>query len=561
MTRPRSRRGPKPPEPAALSVRVQLLLFGVAFALRLLHVLAIRDNPYFNHPIIDAGTYDQAARAIASGHGHPDLVFWQPPGYTYFLGFIYALFDGSHLAPRIIQAVLGAGSALLTARIGALAFSPAIGIAAGMAVGCYGTLIYDDAELLTPAVTIALQLASVELALRAVNRASGPRWAGVGFLAGLASTVTATTLVWVAVFAFFARRYAPAVLLAAAVAIMPLTWRNAVRGREAVLISTNGGINLYIGNNPHYDEMVGVRPDLQWKRLVREPFRAGIRGKSAASNYFVQRVFQFAVQDPGGFLAIQAKKLYLLLAGNEIPRNQAIYPFRVESPILAALLWKVPGLAFPWGLLAPTALVGLVTTWRRAPLLAALLVAYGATVVAFFITARYRLPLVPLATIFAAGGVAWFVREGDWRRRVGALSAWAALYAVSNVGQGPMERRMNPDAEYSLGASYDEEGNRREARRYYLAALEQRPDYPEAWVNLGVLDATEGRPAQAEEEFRRALALEPDEPVTLVNLGILCEKSGRTEEAAGLYRRALAVEPGDVEARRRLSALERPAAP
>ena len=544
-----------------LSTRAQLLVFGIGFALRLLHVLAIQDSPYFDHPIIDASTYDSAARQIAAGRGHPDLVFWQPPGYSYFLSFIYSLSGGSFFAPRIIQAILGAGTALLTARAGALAFGREIGLAAGLGTAFYGTLIHDDAELLAPALTHVLQLGSVELGLRALQAPSMWRWAGTGFLTGLAATVTATTLVWAAVFAAFARRHAPAVLLAAAAAIMPLTWRNAVRGGEAVLISTNAGINLYIGNNARYDQMVGVRPDLQWKELVREPVRAGIQDQAAASLYFTRKVLEFAVKDPVGFLALQGKKIYLLLSGNEIPRNQAIYPRREESPILAILLWKIPGLAFPWGLLAPTALVGLAVTWRRTPLLATLLLTFAVTVVAFFVTARYRLPLVPLAMVFAAAGVVWLVREADGRHRIAALTAWVALYAVSNIGQGPMDRRMNADAEYSLGARYAMEGNAREARRYYLAALEQRPDYAEAWINLGVLDATEGRPAKAEASFRRALAIQPDDAVAMVNLGILCERSGRYEEARNLYRRALTAEPGDTEARRRLSALEQRLAP
>src|SRR5262245_44737239 len=71
-----------PPGPA-------LLLFGVAFALRLAHVLAMRQSPYFNHPIIDALTYHEGALSIAAGHGHPGRVFWQPPGYSYFLALLY----------------------------------------------------------------------------------------------------------------------------------------------------------------------------------------------------------------------------------------------------------------------------------------------------------------------------------------------------------------------------------------------------------------------------------------------------------------------------------------
>ena len=63
-----------------LSGRSALLLFSLALLLRLVHVLAMRASPYFENPVIDAATYDDAARAIAAGHGHPDIIFWQPPG-------------------------------------------------------------------------------------------------------------------------------------------------------------------------------------------------------------------------------------------------------------------------------------------------------------------------------------------------------------------------------------------------------------------------------------------------------------------------------------------------
>ena len=105
-----------------------LLLFVVAFLPRLIHVLAMRASPYFVNPVIDAATYDDAARSIASGHGHPDLIFWQPPGYSYFLGWIYAAAGPGYLAPRIVQALLGAASAVMTAWIGARLFDRRVGL-------------------------------------------------------------------------------------------------------------------------------------------------------------------------------------------------------------------------------------------------------------------------------------------------------------------------------------------------------------------------------------------------------------------------------------------------
>src|SRR5439155_162113 len=105
--------------PAGPSSRSLWMLFAVALLVRIVHVLAMRASPYFTNPVIDAATYDDAARAIAAGHGHPDVIFWQPPGYSYFLAFIYSVAGPGYLAPRIAQALLGAGSAVLTAWIGA----------------------------------------------------------------------------------------------------------------------------------------------------------------------------------------------------------------------------------------------------------------------------------------------------------------------------------------------------------------------------------------------------------------------------------------------------------
>jgi tetratricopeptide (TPR) repeat protein len=543
----------------ALSPRAQWCLFAVAVVLRLLHLLAIRETVWFEHPIIDAATYDDAARAIAAGRGHPDRIFWQPPGYTYFLGAIYALSGGSHLAARLVQAALGGVTAVLTARIGALLFGRGVGLAAGYGAAAYGTLIYFDGTLLAPPVAIPLLLAAVWLALRAQRRGVDARlWAGAGALTGLAALATANALVLAPVFAWFARGRWWVVLVSTLVAVLPATWRNATRGGEPVLISYNAGINLHIGNNPRYEETVAVRPDLQWKRLSAEPLRYGIRGAIEGSNYFGRRVLRYAASDPAGFLLLQLKKTRLLLGGDEIYRNHAIYPERANSPVLAALLWKVPGIAFPFGALLPLAALGLAVGARRAPLAVAVLAAYALSVIAFFIAARYRLPLVPLLLVFAAEGGRWLWRGSAGRRRIAGLVGVAAVYVVANVGQGRMETRMNADAEFSVGVRLALAGRIEEARRRFQTALEQRPEYAEAWANLGVLDAKQGRSEAAERAFRRAVELEPENPATLTNLAVFCEKSGRAEEALGLYGRALAADPTDqvaAVASRRLAAL------
>ena len=95
------------------------------------------------------------------------------------------------------------------------------------------------------------------------------------------------------------------------------------------------------------------------------------------------------------------------------------------------LLWKY-GVAFPFGA-AGTGwrLVGLGLSYRNGllrrpePLLLALFAgAYMLTVVAFFISARYRLPVVPILLIFAAyGGRELYLlrRRGAYRESIHRL--------------------------------------------------------------------------------------------------------------------------------------------
>ena len=507
---------PKPlPAVTGLSRRTLGLLFGLALVLRLAHVLAMGASPYFDNPVIDAGTYEELATSIAAGRGHPEAAFWHPPGYPYFLGVIWWLVGKSFLWPRLVQALLGALTVVLTAWIGARLFKPRVGLGSGLAAAGYGMLIYFDGELLPPTLAIFLLLLASAIAIARWNRPGRWHWLAAGALGGLAATVVATLLVAPLVIAGFARRQAGWVLLGTALAIAPVTLRNAVRGHEFVLISANGGVNFWIGNNPQYQKMVDLRPDLGWKRLVEEPGRAGVHVLANSSRYFVAKAWNWAAHNPLAFARLQLRKLRLFVGGNEIYRNQAIYPARMDSPVLRALLWKIPGLAFPFGPLLPLSALGLWVGALRAPLLAALIAALSLSVVAFFITARYRMVVVPFLLIFAVQAVACLARQ-SWRPRLIAAAAVAGLFLVANLGQGRMENRMNADAEYSLGVRLGEKGQIKRAAALFESALASKPDYTEAWLNLSVCYDVFGRHEDARRAFARAFALDREATIGMV---------------------------------------------
>src|SRR5258708_7885864 len=69
---------------------------------------------------------------------------------------------------------------------------------------------------------------------------------------------------------------------------------------------------------------------------------------------------------------------------------------------------RVLGLAGHFGVLVPLAVLGVVVTWpmrRQLWILYAMTIAYAASVVFFYVFARYRYPLVPMLILFAAAGL------------------------------------------------------------------------------------------------------------------------------------------------------------
>ena len=178
--------------------------------------------------------------------------------------------------------------------------------------------------------------------------------------------------------------------------------------------------------------------------------RAGIEQPSAKSRYFFAQSWQYITSAPLDFTGLLAYKGYLFLRGDEIPRNRDLYFARNDSSLLSILLWK-KGLAFPFGLIVPLALLGLFAFLRTSEspegrLLALFVACYALSVVLFFVTGRYRLPAVPVLLLFAACGM-----RALWQRPWPALALVAALLVFCNVATGAMDREGDAHEHYYLG--------------------------------------------------------------------------------------------------------------
>ena len=536
-----------------LGVAGGLLL--LALVVRLVYLEHGEDNPFFAAPVVDAHSYVVQARQLVEVSWVGDKPFWQPPLYPYFLALIYAVSGDLYWTPRFIQCLLGAASCALVFGIGRQVFGIRVGLLAGAMACLYGPSIYFEGELLPTALAVFLNLLLLFILLQ-----SGRRWRqalAAGLVQGLAivavpnaallapcaclwywksaERAVRSKLVWCLLFA-----------AGASAVVGSVTARNWAVSGEFIPLSWNGGVNFYLGNHPDYDRLVGIRPGPEWEALMEQPLAAGQVGYAERSAYFYRQAGDWITSAPGDFVRLLGYKAFLLVRGEEIKRNQDVYFARTYSWLMGVLLWKIHHCAFPFGLLGPLAAVGMVLAWRHRPQAGLLLLctgAYSASLLLFFITGRYRLPLVPLLLLFAGYALVWLVeqrRDRQWRLLGIGLAFVLLLGIAANAGLRPADPLADAEIHFDLGRVQAQRGQYAAAVRSFGTAVQFDPNYLRARHNLGAALAAMKRYDEAEAVYRQALAQAPDDRGLHLNLAALYRATGRYEQAAEHYRRVLA---------------------
>lgn len=215
------------------------------------------------------GTYEyrEIALNVAQGHGFVlrpgDLpILYRPPLYIYFLAGIYAIFGDHHLPVVIVQALLGAATAVVAYRIGNRLFGEPIGVGTAVLVTVHPLMWYNAGRVMTETLFTFL-LSLVVLLLVEVVQGGGRRVPpALGVAVGLASLCRATfqffplallsVACWPAALGpSMGERFRRAGVAAACaiVVIFPWSVRNAVvSGGYLIPIDTSGGYTLWVGN-------------------------------------------------------------------------------------------------------------------------------------------------------------------------------------------------------------------------------------------------------------------------------------------------------------------------
>ncbi len=577
----------------SMSVRQKWLLaaiLGIGVLLRLTYLLeAAQGSPDFASPRFEAQYHDYWARALLSNDWTPppritdpeirSRAFFRPPGYPYFLAAIYGTLGPSYLWPRLVQMTLGLGTCLLVFLLTRRTFGNIEALGATALSATYWLMLFFEGELMAPALLSFLLLLALSQIARWTQGFTLSRAVSAGLLLGLAAVVRPNVLVlplvslaWIAWIRHrrrlpvFEARFlgsAAGFCAALALAILPVTLRNWMVSGEPVLLTSNGGINLFIGTHPDNDGTTPGVPELgeiaglsgwdsfdypEIARAVSE-LQGRSMGDAEISRYFSRRALAAVVDDPRGTLRRTVRKLLLFWGPAEVSNNKVLAAERANSPTLRL------GLTFP--VLFACALFGLSRLLRRrrssrplpeaqlatTTLLLGWILAYSASYLPFFVAARFRVALVPWLAILGGAGIAtlWRSRSAPRALAFGLLS----LGAIWLLVRSPWVPYEDDQAlwHYRRGLLYQEQGRPDLALEELEAAHEHDPENPRWVVALAPLWEAAGQPERTIRAYRAILDKDPDSLVAHNNLAMLYARSHRLAEAIPHWQAALEIEP------------------
>lgn len=583
-------------EPGPLRRWALVLVFALAFGLRLVYLLQARNSdPLFYAPQLDGLYHHQWALAVSRGQEFINDAYFRAPLYPVFLGMLYRLFGVNFFLVRLVQAVLGSASCVLLMLLGRRVFDLRTGFYAGLAMAVYPLLIFFDGELLIPVLLIFLLLAGFVLIYQKDRGWFYLPLAGLCF--GLGTIARPNVLLVVLVLFFWLllrhqrREWRRALFfgLAVLVPILPVTVRNYIKSRSFVLIAWQAGTNFYIGNNEYSDGTTAIVPGTRgswWggyndvKRIAEQTAGRPLRGVEI-DRFWIRKGFEFWRRSPGKALLLTLRKLYLWFAGYEVSNNRDIYFFK-RFTFLNWLIFQIPVFKFPFGLVLPLALAGSYLTRKKWRVLVPVYLFLGAwclSFIPFFVTDRYRLPTVPFYLLLAVAGVLSFFRAERRERTVAGL-IFAGALLLFNLNLAGAGRKSDPaqnlfqaangwyetgrleEAQQaieqalaldsatnilSLRATMLLEQNRIEAaKRTAEVAVRLHPQEADAWGIAGNVYAAAGELDSARLMFERVIELDPYGPEGWNNLGNLHLSQGELNEARFCYEQALRNSPNFV---------------
>ena len=405
--------------------RSLLAIFVTALLIRSVFILTLQNGFYFP----DSLDYSQAATNLLA-HGTFGEGYDRPPMYPLVLAAIYALFGQHIVAIRLVQAVMGAGIAVMIALLARRLASKGVGILAGMLWSVYPLGVFMAGLEYPTSVTTLLLAGAVLCMLTEAEQALGAgRVLLGGLLFGAAALTIPVTLVAVLATTLWMLYWQPTqrlvlatlFLLGVALPLTPWTIRNFYAYGHIVIVEPRL-TQLLPQVGPAQQERVDNEQERKIQAIWRYP-----------GAYIARFIREF-----GHFWELYPTRIFM----NQTANREAFHEHdtRVVKQTIFGTTWTSLVSIFSVGPAFLFALIGIWAMWlqkdqRRAlSLLCMTILSFAIGYSFFWGKTRYRLPVEPYIILLSAYGLrqTWSVlagqtiRERLWRMRT---TAQAIIYS------------------------------------------------------------------------------------------------------------------------------------
>ncbi len=595
-------------------IKMLWALLAAAALVRIVFFIQAKNLDVFSVPILDCRTYDQWALRLVAGNWDWNETYWMGPLYPHLLAIGYRFFGSGHQVVMAVQLALSLLNIWLVYRVGQslltidnvkndkFSRADSIALLAAFLYSLYGApVFYAGLKLMSVVVTTIMLLITMQAA-RLSRQMTVRNWFFLGLLIGLGALARGNFLILLAGFPLLIwqrgtplvnRRHFLWVLslwLGAAVMVAPATLRNIIVGNDFVLLTSNGGVNLLIGQQTSYkgtfapasSKLEAENDSTMALELENEAGHA-LKG-SEISRILTRRAWHTFQSQIGAMPLHYARKAFRFWNGYELPQIASYDHWRNQIPALKPL-------ALPFMVFSALGLLGLMFISRVAgprakSILLIILLGYFLSLMPFFPTARYRQPLVPLLAISAAVYLFNLARLAEesvsdnsrtrvfsnlavgcfmvllmhpiWTALDPALVKWQvamnASLRAARLGhldqvleQGKLAEEEMPGlawTSFSLAANLEEMEVWDEALAFYEKAAIIRPDHRIIPYRIGRNRENAQQYVAALKSFSQAAALDETWAYPYLRTSLILGKLGKKDQALAAIKKAVNLAPG-----------------
>jgi len=584
------------------------ILFAVvllALGMRIFHLSIIQSHDFFTIPEMtpDAGNnHKWALHGPQVQQATNDQPYYVAPFYMEALRLLYSLVGARPVFAMAIQFLLGSFCPLLIYWVARMFCSQRASILAALLCALNPLYIFYEGTLTKASISVFVVTLAMGVVLVASN--SEKRrwlwWLLSGFLIGIVSLIRPNVLLFVPLaglmilwngsqLRFRANMLNSIVwLLGVAIAIAPVTLRNFIVSHDRVLINSNGGFSLYVGNHSGAEAYYQPAPNVSdtiageaadTKRIAEKALQRKLKASEVSRFFYVQSLSAIK-NDFTGFLRRLARKTLLVFNEVEIPHTENFYLMRKFSPVL-----RVPLVGY--GLLLPFAIIGLFISRKARPawsFVSLYILSNVAGLIIFYVSGRYRLPITPFVLIFASIGLVWIwdaVKSKRFRELATATVVLIVTYIICHlnfvgdfkenfsvslfnaskhyINQGRIEEALDllsqveskwgkrAEVSESMGRCYIKRGNFIEAGKHLNEAIRIAPNQFSGYFHRGRLRISQNQLNTAAEDFQKVLAMNDTVPEAHYYLGAIYRKQGYVVKAQETLEKANQLDPSIIQ--------------